>query len=116
MRFPIEPLRQVSEMLMPDVLVVRERRQIGRDEYGDPIYDEVIVVNTKCRLRSQGGGEQVLAGRLTVSTTAALDYPQTVGLTENMTVEVNGKAYNIVHIEVGSESFKAHNSALVARG
>lgn len=101
---------------MPDTLIVRERQQTGRDEFGDPIYsDPVVVVNTVCRLRSMKGDEQVIAGRLQATSTATIVYPWNVSLKENQTVEVSGNTYNIVHVHRGSEALKPHGKALVAR-
>lgn len=115
MRFPIHLQRGFSETRMPDTLIVKERRQTGRDEYGDPIYNEITVLNTVCRLRSMSGDEQVIAGRLQATSTATIVYPWNVTLKENQTVEVSGNTYNIVHVHRGSEALRAHNKALVAR-
>ena len=115
MRLPINRLRNFTESYMPDTLIVRERTQTGRDGYGDPIYNEVIVLNTVCRLRSMSGDEQVIAGRLQATSTATIVYPWDVILKENQTVEVSGNTYNIVHVHRGSEALRAHNKALVSR-
>lgn len=110
----IGKLRVFTESEMPDVLNVTGRRQTGRDEYGDPIYEDVVVLASKCRLRTQSGDEQVIAGRLQATTTLTLVYPHDVALSENQTVEVAGDRYHIVYIRRNSAALKAHNKALVA--
>ena len=115
MKLPINGLRDFTESYMPDPLIVRERQQTGRDSYGDPVYSEVVVLNTVCRLRSQSGDEQVIAGRLQATSTATIVYPFDVELKENQTVEVAGNKYNIVYVERGSMALRAHGKALVSR-
>ena len=117
MDLPIQEFRQITESYMPDTLIVRERQIIGRNpDGGDPIYsDPVVVVNTVCRIRSQNGDEQVIAGRLQATSTATIVYPWDVNLKENQTVEVSGNTYNIVYVERGSQALRAHGKALVAR-
>lgn len=116
MDLPIQEFRQITESYMPDTLIVRERQVTGRNPSGDPIYSEpVVVVNTACRLRSQTGDEQVIAGRLQATSTATIVYPWDVDLKENQTVEVSGDTYNIVYVHRGSEALRAHGKALCAR-
>lgn len=120
---PIERFRSLTEDFMPDALVVSESKvpvdENGnplRDPYGDPLPAEpVVVVNSKCRLRSQTGEEQVIAGSLQVTSESTIVYPHDVELNESQTVEVAGTPYNIIYIERSTAELKPHSKALVSR-
>lgn len=111
----IGKLRAFTESEMPSAMTVKERQQTGRDQYGDPIYSEVTVLASPCRLRSQNGQEQVIAGRLQATSNYTLVYPHDVALKENQTVEVSGETYNVVYVERGTAELRAHGKSLVAR-
>lgn len=108
----MQRLRAVSDAHLPDALIIRGVRRVP-DGLGGYTSEPYEVLRTKCRIKALSGSEQVEASRLTASVTASLACPAGTALSSSQSVEINGAAFNIVHVK--SESYRAATRALIAR-
>ncbi len=102
---------------MPSTLEVVADGPEARDEFGGAAPSAPVVkASSKCRMRSLSGAERVVAGQLSSTVEAAVDYPVGVEVGAADTLMVDGAAFNVHYVEPGSEPLMDCRTVLVSSG